>query len=257
MKMQMALLLAVSAALPVAAEEEAAPAPPAHPPAAGQPAEPAPPPGPLNGKELEELLGRLAALQGGTCGFWARFENQKESALVEEIVKSRGVLAVLKPETFYREVGGDEPSVTFLDGEALLIYFPKERKAERYRVKGEKGKEDMDALLAGFSFDLAKLKQRFKVAAEREKDGLIRIDLEPLKEDDAILKYVTKISVWTDGKCPWPLALETHNPDGDVSRDVYSDIEVYAKDKELPEKAKAILAYKPPPRTRIIEPAGR
>ncbi|MBN1808061.1 MAG: hypothetical protein JW909_03270 [Planctomycetes bacterium] len=221
-------------------------------------------PGKLTQQELDALLGSLEEKQQKVEGFAADFLNQKESALVFEVVESKGRLVFIKPNHFYREVRGEDPVTVMAHNDVLLLYFPKERKAEKYFLrKDEKeakdgenksgGKDDIEGMLTGLSFDRKKLEKRFRLNAVREKDGRVRVDLLPLKKDDPMLKYLVRVSLWTDGESPWPAAVETESPDGDISRDTFSGVQNVAKDGA--EKVLAeVFSMRLPGGTKIMTP---
>jgi len=240
----MAVFIVLAAASIVRAEEEKTPAPK---------------PGPITGEDLDKLLAKMDGLQKDEVGFKADFTNEKESALVVDVVKSEGSLVFIKPNHFFRNVKGDEPVTVIAHNDELVIYWPKDKKAEKYFLKKEAqkekpgGKEDVDSLLTGLSFERKKLEERFKVSAEREKSGLVRVDLLPKKDDDPMLKYLVRVSVWTDEKSPWPAIIETESPDGDISRDKFKNLESIKKE-DVDKIMKDVFEFKPPAGTRILTP---
>jgi outer membrane lipoprotein-sorting protein len=227
-------------------------------------------PAPVTGDELDRILSGIQERQKEIQGFKADFQNEKQSGLVVEVVKSSGRLVFVKPNHFFREVKGDEPVITVLHNDELLIYFPKDRKAERYFLKketskektGEKGKgqEDVDSMLAGLSFDRKKLEERFKITAFREpaaagtaQAGLVRVNLVPLKPDDPMLKYLVRVTLWTDEKSPWPVTVETENPDGDISKDTLSNVEDI-KTEDTNKVLKEVFEFKLPRGVKVMMP---
>jgi len=218
--------------------------------------------GPVSEAELDAILSGLEARQKEVQGFKADFLNEKESGLVVQIVKSNGKLVFVKPDHFFREVSGDEPVTTVLHNGELLIYFPKDKKAEKYYLKKQDAegkevkdgaKEDVQGMLAGLSFERKKLEERFKLNAIREQSGLVRVDLKPLKQDDPMLKYLVRVSLWTDEKSAWPVIVETESPEGDISKDTLSNVQ-NIKVEDAEKVVKEVFDFKLPRGVKVMTP---
>jgi len=132
----------------------------------------------LDDAALDDLLGKLEALQTSTPGLSAQFKETRKSGILAQPMVSTGDLTFREPAYFRREITGKRPSLTVSDGETLWIYYPRFKEAEKYRIgEGRPVDEAVEALLAGTNFK--RVRSSYEIHGEKKGDGY-ELEMRPL-----------------------------------------------------------------------------
>ena len=102
-------------------------------------------------------------------------------ALVQPL-KSEGHIWFATPDRFHWELGRPAQTIAVRTTNALLIIYPKLKRAERYPLSGNESGQwrDMLSLLeAGFPRSKAELESRFQALSVSERDGQCSVVLQP------------------------------------------------------------------------------
>ena len=124
----------------------------------------------------------------------------------------------------------------------LEIYAFKEKKRDAAK-ENEDESESVLGMLAGLKlFDLDALRKKFAVTVfeepsakwegkETDKDARrYRVVLVPLKTQKSMKKKLSRLTIWTDGQTPWPLAVRTIDALGEqITTYEFSKIKINAR----------------------------
>lgn len=102
-------------------------------------------------------------------------------------------------------------SVLILDEEGLLLHFPEERRAERYRSDGEAG---FGALFPGFGQSSGEMRKTYSIRLDPdpERETTWKLVLKPRRE--GMQRWVWSISLWIDREKGLPVRLRLDDPNG-------------------------------------------
>lgn len=134
---------------------------------------------PLLGDERAQAIERLQARQREVQSFRAAVVQRKRHPLLKGEVATEGTLLVRRPNRLRWEMTTPERLIVAIDEQALLIYRPDRKEAERRDLRDDFGaRTAMEFLAAGMSFDVAEMEKRFQVDLYRE-DGRLSLVLTP------------------------------------------------------------------------------
>jgi outer membrane lipoprotein-sorting protein len=158
----------------------------------------------------------------------------------------------------------------------VWLYYPKAREVQHMDLEKGKGKSGtgVDSFMSWLSFDLEELEKTFKVRVStaappegvtirKEKPATgggpagktlgpaiapseaYRIGL--VRRDPKLAPDIARLSVWVDGRHPWPLIIEQEDQGGDVTTFRFADIVLDAPVEP------SRFEFKRPRRTKVVE----
>ncbi|MFY9987484.1 MAG: outer membrane lipoprotein carrier protein LolA, partial [Chthoniobacterales bacterium] len=108
---------------------------------------------PLSQDEITNLVQRLETVYQNRTSLQANFREERHVAILKEPVINVGKIWFTPPDMIRREITGNSPSTTVIDGKTMTIYYPNLKTAEQYDlVKRPIIRQSLEALTAGLNF---------------------------------------------------------------------------------------------------------
>ena len=134
---------------------------------------------PLQGDERARAIEGLQARQREVKTLRAAVVQRKRHPLLKGEVVTEGTLLFSRPNRLRWEVATPERTTIVIDDQALVIYHPDRKEAERRDLRDDFGSRAVvDFLTAGMNLDVAELEKRFQVDLYRD-DGRLSLVLTP------------------------------------------------------------------------------
>jgi outer membrane lipoprotein-sorting protein len=134
---------------------------------------------PLTGEGRARAIERLQARQREVTTLRATVVQKKRHPLLKDEVVTEGTLLFRRPNRIRWEVATPERTIIVIDDQALVIYRPERREAERRDLRDDFGSRAVvEFLTAGMNLDVAALEKRFQVDLYRD-DGRLTLVLTP------------------------------------------------------------------------------
>jgi len=165
--------------------------------------------------KVDEVVQRLRENREKIKDFSADLLQEKKISLLKEKVVSKGRIRFRKPDHFFIEFFSPESSQMAFDGKTLLLYFKKEKIAERYRVQGN--------LVAEKYFLFSKDPFQEKLAAWKiveDQESFLVMEILP-KEKEVLF---VKTRLWISKKDWMVIAMEMVERNGDTTFLRYSNM---------------------------------
>lgn len=148
-----------------------------------------------------------------------------------------GDIWIMRPDRFRMDILPPYESITLLNGDQMLIYFPKEKVAQRVNVKKD------PSLVRWVQFlrqPWQVVKERARVLDEKGKEIVLEIDTRDFPE-------LERAVLWIDRELGLPIKIELDERGGDKAVITYSDIQL---DAQFP---KDLFDLKLPPDVEITD----
>ena len=166
---------------------------------------------------LEEVVLHLKDAQQRVQGLKAHLLQEKYTAGDSAPVVMEGIIWIKRPDKLRMDIFPPHESITVLEGQQLLIYFPEERVAQRVDLS----KDPALARWLQFLQDpLEEVSKRGEI--EGTKEGKVIVGLNPSGQFDQF----RRIRLWIDEGLWLPVRIEVVEKSGDVTITSYSSIEV-------------------------------
>ena len=108
---------------------------------------------PLSQDEINDLVQRLQTVYQNRTSLQANFREERHMAILKEPVVNQGKIWFTPPDKIRREIAGNSPSTTVIDGKKMTIYYPNLKTAEQYDLeKRPIIRQSLEALTAGLNF---------------------------------------------------------------------------------------------------------
>src|SRR5258708_18103814 len=108
---------------------------------------------PMSSDEINELVKKLESHYENRTSLQANFREERHMSILKEALINQGKLWFTPPDKFRREIEGNQPSTTVIDGKQMTIYYPNLKTAERYNLdKRPELKNSIQAIQAGLNF---------------------------------------------------------------------------------------------------------
>lgn len=237
--------VAPTASAPAAPAKAPEPAPAAASEGAAKPVET-----PVSDAELDGLFAGWREKQGESATVSCRFICEESLAMLARPRKSCGRIEMRRSGGYRRtcldEKSGEVRGVMILKPPDLWVYVPDIKTAEHYDLSraAKDGVDPAKALEDAVSFDLGRLRERFKLGAVREGE-LVRLELSPL--DGKAVAGIEKLRLWMRPGAAFPEKMETSTSGGDVRLESYSEVKLGAKLDD------ALFGFKPPAGVKVTE----
>ena len=199
---------------------------------------------PLSQSETQDLVRRIQAFNQSKPSLQANFSEERHAAALKEPLRNEGKIWATLPDKIRREVGGNMPSATVIDGKKMVVYFPNLKEEEVYDLEKQPMlKDSLQALTAGLDFQQA---NRFYSIEATKEGSKYRVTLTP--KTAAVSKVVSWVVLTVDQNLvPLQVQLETaHEERIDIA---YSDVH----HQSIPD---AMFQLNPPADTKVSQPLG-
>ena len=134
---------------------------------------------PLQGDERARAIEGLQARQREVKTLRAAVVQRKRHPLLKGEVVTEGTLLFSRPNRLRWEVATPERTIIVIDDQALVIYHPERKEAERRDLREDFGSRAVvDFLTAGVNLNVAEMEKRFQVDVYRD-DGRLSLVLTP------------------------------------------------------------------------------
>jgi outer membrane lipoprotein-sorting protein len=199
---------------------------------------------PLSQSETQDLVRRIQTINESNPSIQANFIEERHTAILKEPVRNEGKIWAVLPNKIRREIRGNRPSATVIDGKKMVVYYPNLKEEEMYDLEKRPVLKDwLRALTAGL--DLQQVNSFYNVEAAKD-GGTYRIILTP--KTAAVSKVVKWVSLTVDQNLlPSQVELETARGEKIAIR--YSNVH----HKSIPD---SMFQLTPPPGTKVTQPFG-
>lgn len=199
---------------------------------------------PLSQSETEELVNRIEALHAAKPSLQANFREERQMAMLKNPVVNEGKVWCTLPDKIRREIGGNTPSTTVIDGKKMVIYYPNFKEEELYDLERRPVLRDsLEALTAGLDFQ--KVYNYYNIQATRE-GNVYRIVLTP---KTPTLRKVVKSVVLTVDPNLAPARVDFESARGEKISTTYSNV----RREAIPE---SMFQFNAPAGTNVTKPLG-
>ena len=199
---------------------------------------------PLSQSETEELVNRIEALHAAKPSLQANFREERHMTMLKNPVVNEGKVWCTLPDKIRREIGGNTPSTTVIDGKKMVIYYPNFKEEELYDLERRPVlRESLEALTAGLDFQ--KVYNFYNIQAAREGNAY-RIVLTP---KTPTLRKVVKSVVLTVDPNLAPAQVDFESARGEKISTTYSNV----RREAIPE---SMFQFDAPAGTNVTKPLG-
>src|SRR5690348_15809126 len=146
---------------------------------------------PMTSDEINDLVKKLESHYENRTSLQANFREERHMSILKEALINQGKLWFTPPDKFRREIEGNQPSTTLIDGKEMTIYYPNLKTAERYNLdKRPELKNSIQAIQVGLNFQ--RLADYYNIEGAKEgKD--YRVTLTP--KTASIRKMVKTVTI--------------------------------------------------------------
>ena len=199
---------------------------------------------PLSQDEINQLVQRLETVYQNRTSLQANFREERHVAILKEPVINVGKIWFTPPDKIRREITGNSPSTTVIDGKKMTIYYPNLKTAEQYDlIKRPIIRQSLEALTAGLNFQ--RVADYYNLEGTKDGDTYV-VTLTP---KTAAIRRLVKSLTLTMKTDLTPEKVDYQSPRGervlidysDVKRDPVSDSE---------------YDFSPPSGTNVTNPFG-
>jgi outer membrane lipoprotein-sorting protein len=199
---------------------------------------------PMSPGEIQDLLNRLQAMHESSNSLQANFREERHMSMLKEPVVTQGKIWFTIPDKIRRDIGGNTPSTTVINGRKMVIFYPKFKEEEVYDLeKRPMLKESLQALTAGLNF--RQVSTYYNVEGSKEGNEY-RIVLTP--KTAAIRKVVKSVTLTMDRNLT-PQHVLFESARGERVEITYSDV----RRGPVPE---SMYQFSAPPGTNVTTPLG-
>lgn len=168
---------------------------------------------PLQGEERARAIQQLQARQREAKTLRAVVVQRKRHPLLKGEVVTEGTLLFSRPNHLRWEVATPERTIIVIDDQALVIYHPERKEAERRDLREDFGSRAMVGFLtAGMNFDVAEMEKRFQVDLYRD-DGRLSLVLTP--QSRWVARAIASVTIIQEDADPLPRQIVVVGQKGD------------------------------------------
>ena len=199
---------------------------------------------PLSQDEITDLVKRLETVYQNRTSLQADFKEERHMAILKDPVVNQGKIWFTPPDKIRREITGNSPSTTVIDGKKMTIYYPKLKTAEQYDlVKRPIIRQSLEALTAGLNFQ--RVGDYYNIEGTKEDKSYV-ITLSPKTASIRRLVKSLTLTMQTDLT---PEKVDFESPRGERVFISYSDV----KRDPVPD---SVYEFSPPVGTNVTNPFG-
>jgi outer membrane lipoprotein-sorting protein len=199
---------------------------------------------PMTSDEITDLVKKLESHYENKVSLQANFREERHMTILKEALVNQGKLWFTPPDKFRREIEGNQPSTTVIDGKKMTIYYPNLKTAELYNLdKRPELKNSLQAITAGLNFQ--HIGDYYNI--EGTKDGKsYRVTLTP---KTASIRKLVKTVTLTVQQDLTPEAVDLETARGEKVSITYSNV----KRENI---ADSTYEFSPPAGTNVTTPFG-
>jgi outer membrane lipoprotein-sorting protein len=199
---------------------------------------------PMTSDEITELVKRLESHYENRVSLQANFREERHMSILKEALVNHGKLWFTPPDKFRREIEGNQPSTTVIDGKKMTIYYPNLKTAELYNLdKRPELKNSLQAITAGLNFQ--HIGDYYNI--EGTKDGKsYQVTLTP---KTASIRKLVKVVTLTVQEDLTPEAVDLETARGEKVNITYSNV-------KRDSIADSTYQFNPPAGTNVTTPFG-
>jgi outer membrane lipoprotein-sorting protein len=199
---------------------------------------------PMTSDEITDLVKKLESHYENKVSLQANFREERHMTILKEALVNQGKLWFTPPDKFRREIEGNQPSTTVIDGKKMTIYYPNLKTAELYNLdKRPELKNSLQAITAGLNFQ--HIGDYYNI--EGTKDGKsYRVTLTP---KTASIRKLVKTVTLTVQQDLTPEAVDLETARGEKVSITYSNV----KRENI---ADSTYEFSPPAGTNVTAPFG-
>jgi outer membrane lipoprotein-sorting protein len=198
----------------------------------------------LSQDEISDLVKRLETLYQNRTSLQANFREERHMAILKDPVVNQGKIWFTPPDKIRREIAGNSPSTTVIDGKKMTIYYPNLKTAEQYDlVKRPIIRQSLEALTAGLNFQ--RVSDYYNIEGTKEDKAYV-ITLTPKTASIRRLVKSLTLTMQTDLT---PEKVDFESPRGERVFISYSDV----KRDPVPD---SVYEFSPPAGTNVTNPFG-
>jgi outer membrane lipoprotein-sorting protein len=165
-------------------------------------------------------------------------------AMLKDPVVNEGKVWCTLPDKIRREIGGNTPSTTVIDGKKMVIYYPNFKEEELYDLERRPVLRDsLQALTAGLDFQ--QVYNFYNIEAAKE-GNVYQIVLTP--KTSALRKVVRSVVLTVDPNLA-PARVDFESARGEKVSITYSNV----RREAIPE---SMFQFTTPPGTNVTKPLG-
>jgi outer membrane lipoprotein-sorting protein len=199
---------------------------------------------PLSQDEINDLVQRLQTVYQNRTSLQANFREERHMAILKEPVVNQGKIWFTPPDKIRREIAGNSPSTTVIDGKKMTIYYPNLKTAEQYDLqKRPIIRQSLEALTAGLNFQ--RVADYYTIEGSKENNSYV-VTLSPKTASIRRLVKSLTLTMQTDLT---PEKVDFQSPRGERVLIDYSDV----KRDPVPD---SVYEFNPPAGTNITNPFG-
>jgi outer membrane lipoprotein-sorting protein len=199
---------------------------------------------PLSQNEINDLVQRLETVYQNRTSLQANFREERHVAILKEAVINVGKIWFTPPDKIRREITGNSPSTTVIDGKKMTIYYPNLKTAEQYDlIKRPIIRQSLEALTAGLNFQ--RVADYYNIEGTKDGDTYM-ITLTP---KTAAIRRLVKSLTLTMKTDLTPEKVDYQSPRGERVLIDYSDV----KRDPVPD---SVYEFSPPSGTNVTNPFG-
>ena len=199
---------------------------------------------PLSPDEINDLVKRLETVYQNRTSLQANFREERHMAILKEPVVNQGKIWFTPPDKIRREISGNSPSTTVIDGKKMTIYYPNLKTAEQYDLeKRPVIRQSLEALTAGLNFN--NVGDYYSIEGSKEDKDYV-LNLTPKTASIRRLIKTLTLTILTDLT---PQKVDFESPRGEKVLTVFSDV----KRDPVPE---SVYEFNAPAGTNITNPFG-
>jgi outer membrane lipoprotein-sorting protein len=199
---------------------------------------------PLSQDEISDLVKRLETVYQNRTSLQANFREERHMAILKDPVINQGKIWFTPPDKIRREITGNSPSTTVIDGKKMTIYYPNLKTAEQYDLeKRPIIRQSLQALTAGLNFQ--RVSDYYSIEGTKEDKSYV-ITLTPKTASIRRLVKSLTLTMQTDLT---PEKVDFQSPRGERVFISYSDV----KRDPVPE---SVYEFTPPAGTNVTNPFG-
>jgi outer membrane lipoprotein-sorting protein len=199
---------------------------------------------PLTQDEINDLVQRLETVYQNRTSLQADFREERHVAILKEPVINQGKIWFTPPDKIRREITGNSPSTTVIDGKKMTIYYPNLKTAEQYDlVKRPIIRQSLEALTAGLNFQ--RVADYYNIEGTKEGNSYV-VTLIP---KTAAIRRLVKSLTLTMQTDLTPEKVDFESPRGERVFINYSDV----KRDPVPDSE---YDFTPPAGTNVTNPFG-
>jgi outer membrane lipoprotein-sorting protein len=199
---------------------------------------------PLSQDEITDLVKRLETVYQNRTSLQANFREERHMAILKDPVINEGKIWFTPPDNIRREITGNSPSTTVIDGKKMTIYYPNLKTAEQYDLeKRPIIRQSLQALTAGLNFQ--RVGDYYNIEGTKEGNTYV-ITLTPKAASIRRLVKSLTLTMQTDLT---PEKVDYQSPRGERVLIDYSNV----KRDPVPESQ---YEFNPPVGTNVTNPFG-